>query len=495
VNQIVDVAGRRDGGAEGTAGVDATTSPAPMQLEPDRAEAERFIATLAGSADAVVTFQAFHDAEKGRLKRVLHGSLAQHWAALVNLNRRGAGIFLMVNEGDGLVHEGEKTCRTASNVRALRALFVDDDEGALTPTALELTPSIIVQSRRGIHAYWKLRKGELLHRFEAGQVGVALALGVPDEVKDLPRVMRLPGFFHQKEADPFFVRILQTSDAEYSIDEILEGHGASAPAPRLPRPVPVRAIGHGRGYGAGALRSAVGKVLAAPEGQRNKTLNDEAFSLGQLVADGVIARGEAEAALEAAAIESGLSASETRGTIRSGLHAGEKVPRGGPGRDGGAPAQGEEAPPAPAGAAPAAALELAPLTDTGNAERLVRRHGGDLRFVHPWGKWLVWDGTRWKADSTAEVDRRAKDTIRAIAGEAAEEPDGDRRKAILKHAIASESMKKRREMIEGAKSEVGIPVEPHQLDADQMLLNVRNGTLGATAGRLFSTASWAAAPT
>jgi putative DNA primase/helicase len=52
-------------------------------------------------------------------------------------------------------------------------------------------------------------------------------------------------------------------------------------------------------------------------------------------------------------------------------------------------------------------------TDTGNAHRLVQRHGGDLRYCHPWGKWLVWDGRRWIPDATAAVTSRAKETIAA----------------------------------------------------------------------------------
>jgi hypothetical protein len=34
------------------------------------------------------------------------------------------------------------------------------------------------------------------------------------------------------------------------------------------------------------------------------------------------------------------------------------------------------------------------LTDLGNAQRLVERHGQSMRFCHPWGKWLVYDGKR-----------------------------------------------------------------------------------------------------
>lgn len=228
-----------------------------------RAEAERFIAALAGSADAPVTFQTFDDdanrrkelAERLRAMgrpvqdawaRVRHGTLEQHWQELVDVNANGGGVFVMVNQGDGRVHDGQRTCRTDASVNALRALFVDDDSGELTPQSLELTPSIIVKSRRGLHAYWLLRRGEPLKAFSPAQEALAAALAT-DRIKDLARVLRVPGFLHQKDRKaPFMVHLVQvTSPApRYSIAEVLEGVGggrsaAAAPAPLVAVPPPV----------------------------------------------------------------------------------------------------------------------------------------------------------------------------------------------------------------------------------------------------------------
>jgi hypothetical protein len=49
-------------------------------------------------------------------------------------------------------------------------------------------------------------------------------------------------------------------------------------------------------------------------------------------------------------------------------------------------------------------------TDLGNARRLVRFHGRDLRYCANVG-WFVWDGSRWKKDETNQVMRLAKQTI------------------------------------------------------------------------------------
>lgn len=124
------------------------------------------------------------------------------------------------------------------------------------------------------------------------------------------------------------------------------------------------------------------------------------------------------------------------------------------------------------------------VTDLGNAGRLVAQHGKDLRYCHPWGKWLVWDGRHWRIDDTAEVWRRAKETVRSIYAEAAREPDDKRREALAKHAVRSESASRISAMIDLARSEPGIPILPHEIDADPYLLGCLNGTLDLRTGKL-----------
>jgi P4 family phage/plasmid primase-like protien len=122
-------------------------------------------------------------------------------------------------------------------------------------------------------------------------------------------------------------------------------------------------------------------------------------------------------------------------------------------------------------------------TDQGNALRLVARHGKDLRYVNKWGKWLVWDGKRWRPDDTGEVVRRAKETVRAMFHEA---DDGGGRidKELAKHAMKSEARGSIEAMITLAKSEPGIPLTPDQLDRDPWLLNSKNGTINLRTGEL-----------
>ena len=53
-------------------------------------------------------------------------------------------------------------------------------------------------------------------------------------------------------------------------------------------------------------------------------------------------------------------------------------------------------------------------TDMGNAQRLVERHGTNLRYCFDSGKWLTWNGRSWTADNDGQVDRFAKETIKSI---------------------------------------------------------------------------------
>jgi putative DNA primase/helicase len=123
-------------------------------------------------------------------------------------------------------------------------------------------------------------------------------------------------------------------------------------------------------------------------------------------------------------------------------------------------------------------------TDAGNAERLADRHGANLRYCYPWGKWLVYDGTRWCADDRGAVVRLAKDTARAIFEEAKEAADDETAKRLGKWATSSLSESKLRSMIALAQSEPGIPVLPEEMDASNDLLNVLNGTIDLRTGEL-----------
>ncbi len=124
------------------------------------------------------------------------------------------------------------------------------------------------------------------------------------------------------------------------------------------------------------------------------------------------------------------------------------------------------------------------LTDLGNARRFVRAHKDNVRFCHPWRRWLAWTGTHWEIDETGALLRRAKDVVRSLYREAEACEDKDRRQAVGRHAWRSESEGKLTAMLALAESEPGIPVLPDDLDRDPWLLNVVNGTVDLRTGHM-----------
>lgn len=79
---------------------------------------------------------------------------------------------------------------------------------------------------------------------------------------------------------------------------------------------------HSGRYGQAALLRQFQRVLLAREGDRNNVLNQAAYSLGQLVAHGVLTVDAVKEALTRAGLQAGLGCGETVATISSGLEAG-----------------------------------------------------------------------------------------------------------------------------------------------------------------------------
>jgi hypothetical protein len=225
----------------------------------DMDEAHTFLARLG----SVCTFQTFDESSAKRkgLIRVLHGTLGEHASTLATLNQQGAGVFVMVNAGDGKGRESR-------NVQSIRAVFVDLDGAPLAPIqAAELAPHIIVESSPGRwHAYW-LADGVPLEQFKPMQQAIAALFAGDRSVCDLPRVMRLPGFLHNKRK-PFLSHIIeQQNKPPYSYADIVEWLGFGDASNEASASARIAASGKRHG--------------TIPEGERNSTLFARASGLAK----------------------------------------------------------------------------------------------------------------------------------------------------------------------------------------------------------------------
>lgn len=252
----------------------------------------------------------------------------------------------------------------------------------------------------------------------------------------------------------------------------------STPEAKPAKAVPVssvRRVSRTTAYGRAALDGILRDVAAAAEGSRNHTLNRAAFRAGQLVAGEQIEEAEALATLAEGGRRCGLPDAEAQKTIDSGFRAGLSEPAGP------APSASGTAGPA-SGSAPQLSLPGArPLTDLGNAERLVDHFGVSLRWCAALG-WLIWDGRRWAPDDRLMVEEKARMTVRRIYGEAEGEPDDKRRMELARHAKASESRRSISAMVDLSRHLLAIRVS--DLDSDPWLLNVANGILDLRTGEL-----------
>lgn len=205
----------------------------------DYSAAARYIRNLTGDAHTPMTFQVFDDSpDKREMARVIHGTLQANWNALARANDAGGGIFVAVNECDG-------NGRKAANVVRVRALHIDCD--GRIPASFHLEPTMVVLSANGIHAYWNVADCGL-GDFKAAQRRLIAHYGSDAHVCDLPRVLRVPGFYHCKR-EPFMVEVLQEMPGVYSLADVMQGLPDAEPEFAAP-PAPRGADGDARWRGA-----------------------------------------------------------------------------------------------------------------------------------------------------------------------------------------------------------------------------------------------------
>lgn len=281
------------------------------------------------------TFQTFDDRKNknGSLTRTLHGTFLEHFATLWDLNKQGAGIFITVNETDLLG-------RKKSNIRRVRAVFSDHDHAdSSTPNTLSdsyLTPSMVVESSKDkFHAYWLVDDCDL-EDFPLLQKAIAETLNSDRSVNDVCRILRLPGFLHQKD-EPIWVKLHTVNSTKpYAVLDITNGITSKSQLIGGVQNQEVITSASPQSkeattkYGHSAIENAINKISIASEGERNNTLNRETYGIAQLVASGEISKEDSlfiPINLMTAATRLGLPEDEINRTITSAWHSGKNNPR------------------------------------------------------------------------------------------------------------------------------------------------------------------------
>lgn len=159
-------------------------------------------------------------------------------AELIQAQKTGRAVWVMVNEGDGKLALPESpNCVATKNVKRLSACFIDTDNCPWNTVKEYLKeigcmPQLVVESSpKKYHLYFLLEDTELTdknkERWKAVQKSLChlsdpnnKSTGLDYSMHDLSKVLRLPGFHHLKAA-PFLIRIKKHNDIErYSLDEL-----------------------------------------------------------------------------------------------------------------------------------------------------------------------------------------------------------------------------------------------------------------------------------
>lgn len=186
-----------------------------------------FIRVLSGGdgtqEEVFQTFDDDSDRKASHLAKTNRTTLVDGFAKLKEMNKKGAGVFVTIQQMDG---SGR---RCSENCVAVRTIALDFDNGF--PQQWHLEPSMIVESSKGKgHAYWVLQESVPMtsahYKSLLERLFDLYSATPPDKAcSDLARVLRPPGFYNVKPkyGQPQLVRFLSCNDTRYTVDQVMEG--------------------------------------------------------------------------------------------------------------------------------------------------------------------------------------------------------------------------------------------------------------------------------
>jgi len=166
-------------------------------------------------------FQTFAD-KRGteNLTAVFQGATVPR--ALKGFNEDGAGIFVAINE-----HAIGKP-RSKKTTTKIRAVFADFDDPTVAADKVKeissvLPPTMLVESSPGkFHVYYVLKSaGQIpVEEFKPWQQHFVKTYNSDPKCIDSSRVMRVPGYLHQKK-EPFETRVIFADGPKYDVDDLI----------------------------------------------------------------------------------------------------------------------------------------------------------------------------------------------------------------------------------------------------------------------------------
>jgi putative DNA primase/helicase len=395
------------------------------------------------------------------------------------------GLYFVVNVG------GDKD----KEITRFTAWFVEADTNTLAEQharfdACPLQPSIRVETRKSVHAYWLIAGACSADEWRNMQARLIAYFNGDDKIKNPSRVMRVPFFNHVHYDEPTKVLSFKEvklvafdPECRHTLAQMQAVFSAVAP-----KSVPTSE----KQYSANAdnnsftswdrLNAALGEFV-----KRNGRNN----GFGSYVMKCPGHNGKSDSSLfhnpatGKTKCTSPAQCSHSTVLLACGFPAHPLEIKTFFGSE--EPKHGDSPTEPPLGDTPPSASTVSDddeqfnCSDMGNGYRFARDHRAVARFNETAGKWFSWDEKRW-AENNGDAMRLAKQTVQKTYIEAAYTADEERRKALAKHAMKSEADARLMAMLHQAQCE--LPVRIDAFDADPFAFNCENGIVDLRTGEL-----------
>ncbi len=180
-------------------------------------------------------------------------------------NQQGYGIFHTANEFNGR--------RKAENLVKINYWLADIDEGDKFNEqidrimSLPLIPTILIETKKGFHCYWKAENATL-ENYKEIEKGLIQRLKADKACTDVCRLLRYPGTYHMKDPqNPFKVELIMNNKKSYSEEKMLCAY--QLPKPKLK---PLKYNGEKKDFLDESKWERFFNVSQVGEGNRNSTL-------------------------------------------------------------------------------------------------------------------------------------------------------------------------------------------------------------------------------
>lgn len=142
----------------------------------------------------------------------------------VHYNKQGWGIFWTVNKFKSnrrRIEDLDEIISFAVDIDIDKTSFKNKEE-ALENVLSYCYPSLVVETKNGLHVYYDARDGASVLDYRCIVADRLVPLLQADNCVDVSRLLRYPGYYHQKDPNEAFkVQIIFECDIKYSAKELM----------------------------------------------------------------------------------------------------------------------------------------------------------------------------------------------------------------------------------------------------------------------------------